>query len=1423
MGNIVKINKNDSIPSDILIIKSSNTNNLGYLETTNLDGESALKPREAVGYFANQIKHAPMPMSLYTSMANNNSQSSFDIIDLPFLSNKIIIKVDIPNKNIYQIDGYIEDIKGQIYFNINNILLRGGRLKNVDFIYGIILYSGKDTKLMQNINNSSYKKSSIERSVNIIVVLVIVITFIICIAGGLIGHFKEMALKANGHFYLFTSSLIKKENYVVIGFKYLGTFFAIFNNIIPICLMIALEAVKGLQVIFTSFDTKLYDGPNDQLKILSFRLHEDLGNIQYLFSDKTGTLTKNEMKFKACSVYNRLYSSKKTKRDRDKENLLSFFDENFDKEALIVSFNDNAQLNIQSSEVPIETISDSMKYFFLNIVLNHGVLTEKPLKENNQERVFQGTNPDELTLVQAANEINIKYIERIGNIIRLSIFNTPIEYEVIHRFEFSSERLRSSILVREHNNKSSPYYLFMKGADSVILTRKCLDAFSLTLLYKTAKEHIHNFAKEGYRTLCYCMRIVDDDVFNSFNDQYIALKEQSIKNKALLINLENLISSIETSMTLLGVTSLEDKLQENVKSDIQELIEAGIHVWMLTGDKMDTAETIAYSCKLFNNDTEVFKIKAHGEIAIPKLLMSISDQMQKTEDKMNKINKEKFNQKYSKITKELKFVPKKIKQEDFIKYLAEKFEDMNGANGAKDDNKEKERKEESKKEQINHTNMNMNINNVYSVNLENKDKEIQRIVHSKIRPTSSNIKKIFTKKNKESNEKVNDNEIMTINKNSKENNNMGINDRDIIQFICGNKKDHDEHMHKSNNSSDDDSVNSVIKEIIYTIQTQNDNNQGNDDNFQHMNINNDNKEKQIITNSVFKPSTTSIGISSPIPSSNKLLSNFKDTTVDQYRMTICNKLSNIEEIQRQSNFRMRKSNKMNNILSNRDALKNFGLIIEGISITKCMDPLVEELFMRIITKCRSVICSRCAPIQKSDMVAFVKRKSALGEGVTLAIGDGGNDVSMIKEADIGIGIFGKEGYQAAFNSDYAISQFKYLKRLIFYHGRYFLMRNSYFIYYFFYKSVIYTMIHFWYLFYNCFSSSFIYDDSMFLIYNAVGSNIPVAIRAVLEQDIDIDFEGYPKKNDIKKLIPDIYREYRERQPFSYFRFWIIFGLSLIHSIIIYYVPANALYLTTITPDGFPADYWTYALQAYLNVIIIQTLVILADSYLFKPFTFFAYFLHVFFNLITIIANNFNADDQCGGITFELAGTWHFWLVLVLTFSIAYYPYLFYTRFDLFFIYDIINDLRFGKYEYDIDKKVCMRKLEQINKLKRLIIKFKKFYNEKDFQPDNIRDNQMKEIVEKYKRLKEQLRQGDSNSQLSNNNREGNNNVDYSPIKISSNERLNNYFDTNMNINNNDALVYDYPEFLLKENQYNKDNEEENDDYAEYEYMNDRSE
>ena len=127
-------------------------------------------------------------------------------------------------------------------------------------------------------------------------------------------------------------------------------------------------------------------------------------------------------------------------------------------------------------------------------------------------------------------------------------------------------------------------------------------------------------------------------------------------------------------------------------------------------------------------------------------------------------------------------------------------------------------------------------------------------------------------------------------------------------------------------------------------------------------------------------------------------------------------------------------------------------------------PEYKRNFIKISKTCEAVIVSRASPSEKADVVRLIKEDDS--EAITLAIGDGANDVAMIREAHIGVGLYGNEGMQAVNSSDVALGEFKMLWRLLLVHGRLFYLRNSKMILYFFYKNFVVTMAHFYYSFYN---------------------------------------------------------------------------------------------------------------------------------------------------------------------------------------------------------------------------------------------------------------------------------------------------------------------------------------------------------------------
>lgn len=138
---------------------------------------------------------------------------------------------------------------------------------------------------------------------------------------------------------------------------------------------------------------------------------------------------------------------------------------------------------------------------------------------------------------------------------------------------------------------------------------------------------------------------------------------------------------------------------------------------------------------------------------------------------------------------------------------------------------------------------------------------------------------------------------------------------------------------------------------------------------------------------------------------------------------------------------------------------------------------------------------------------------------TLAIGDGGNDVSMIMEAHIGVGIYGEEGMRAVQSSDYAIGEFRFLHSLLFFHGRTNYLRNAECILYFFYKNFVFTILQFFFGFYCNFTGQTIIDDWYITLFNLLFTSLPLGARALLDQDVK------PDDNEVVYLmLPFLYLE-----------------------------------------------------------------------------------------------------------------------------------------------------------------------------------------------------------------------------------------------------------------------------------------------------------
>lgn len=287
-----------------------------------------------------------------------------------------------------------------------------------------------------------------------------------------------------------------------------------------------------------------------------------------------------------------------------------------------------------------------------------------------------------------------------------------------------------------------------------------------------------------------------------------------------------------------------------------------------------------------------------------------------------------------------------------------------------------------------------------------------------------------------------------------------------------------------------------------------------------------------------------------------------------------------------------------------EKIKEFGITEEYILS-------IKDLFLDISSKCRTVICCRADPLQKANVVRSMKQKY---NTVTLSVGDGANDVSMIMEANIGVGIYGEEGMQAVQAADVSLGEFQFLERLILRHGRLNYLRQCEMIHYFFYKNLVFTIPQFFFLFMNAYSGQTIYDDWYLTFYNLFFTALPLLFRAIYEVDVDMPDASSEELAEAHSLT---YLRGRSNEIFTYQRFFYWIFIGLIHGLIAFGVPFLALESQILTVDGYNSDLWSYSIISFSCVMFMVSVKFIMTTrvwnhFIFIAITIFSVFVYVLF-------------------------------------------------------------------------------------------------------------------------------------------------------------------------------------------------------------------
>ncbi|KAL8825692.1 MAG: hypothetical protein Q9191_004257 [Dirinaria sp. TL-2023a] len=960
VGDLVRLKRDEAAPADLALLHVNGANSIAYFETMALDGETNLKS-----------KHVPASLAKSCDSVDDIARCRAHLV------------VEDPNIDLYNFEGKVTLAGETLPLTNNEIVYRGSLLRNTQEVVGLAIYSGEECKIRMNATkNPRIKAPALQSAVNKVVV--VIVAFVIALA-----IFNSVAYKIWDKIYQRKAWYLTDAK--VRFFQILTSFVILFNTMVPLSLYISLEIVKLFQTTLMN-DIEMYDESSETpMEVRTSTINEELGQINYIFSDKTGTLTDNSMRFRKMSIAGtawlhdsdisvdsvndttrrpalRRRHSKGKKPIRQQANdsrtshifgspppsttAIDFANSSVpynvppDVQSKPAGSSHNSQLRTEDllryiRQRPHTIFAKKVRFFLLSIALCHSCLPEKG---ENDEINYQAASPDEAALVRAAQELGYIVVDREARTITIETLassgtaeSLSETYQILDLIEFSSNRKRMSIIVRFPDNRIC---VICKGADSMIMHRLRLAALAQEQATKVEKKAIKRQSLEAQEVI----------------------RRNSEQQGQTIVTGRSSISMQRHSFGGIPRPSMVAKRLQSIPDELDD--------W-LRERETDVDFTPSGNAEAYYSPRPSQTFANRNALLSPISRLSFQsadeDDQELVEEALVIDEEAVFERCFQHISdfateglRILLYGYRFLREEDYAWWQKIYLE--------------------------------------ASTSLVNRKEQVERA-------------------------------------------------GELIE----------QELELAGATAVEDKLQRGVPETIEKLRRA--------------------KIKLWMLTGDKRETAINIGHSC------HLIKDYSSITV------LDHEAGDVDQRMAAATLEI-----------GRGGVAHSVVVIDGQTLASLeAEEPSKRLFLDLAILVDSVVCCRASPSQKAWLVSAIRRK--VKHAITLAIGDGANDIAMIQEAHVGIGITGKEGLQAARTSDYSIAQFRFLLRLLLVHGRWNYVRTCKYTLGTFWKEMLFYLTQALFQRYAGYTGTSLYEPWSLSMFNTLFTSLPVIFLGIFEKDL----------------------------------------------------------------------------------------------------------------------------------------------------------------------------------------------------------------------------------------------------------------------------------------------------------------------------------